>query len=155
MVLKEMFVCRKFNSSVGYSTVFRKYVIAITVAWSVDYKRYYEITKEEYFSAKENEKSAKALTAKYRALEACADMLFSERISENNTKQLDLMWKYYESNGNEPRGTKQKAEENPKSSSKTRKQRAGRTASASKSKALARVKDRETRKELAEIGFAV
>lgn len=54
MVLKEMFVCRKSNSSVGYSTVFRKYVIAVTVAWSVDYKRYYEITKEEYFSAKES-----------------------------------------------------------------------------------------------------
>lgn len=68
MVLKEMFVCRKANSSVGYSTVFRKYVIAVTVAWSVDYKRYYEITKEEYFSAKESEKAAKVLTAKYKDL---------------------------------------------------------------------------------------
>lgn len=157
MVLKEMIVCRKFNSSVGYSTVFRKYIIAVTVAWSVDYKRYYEITKEEYFSAKESEKSAKALTAKYRDLGICQDMLFSERISENSTKQLDLMREYYESSGKDTNGTKQKqkAEETSKSSSKTKKQRSSRTVSTAKSKALAKVKDKETRRELAEIGFAV
>lgn len=124
MVLKEMFVCRKSNSSVGYSTVFRKYVIAVTVAWSVDYKRYYEITKEEYFSAKESEKAAKALTARYRDLGICQSMLFSERISENSIKQLDLMREYYESSDKDKR-------------------------------ALAKVKDKETRRELAEIGFAV
>lgn len=157
MVLKEMIVCRKFNSYVGYSTVFRKYILAVTVAWSVDYKRYYEITKEEYFSAKESEKSAKALTAKYKDLGICQDMLFSERISENSTKQLDLMREYYESSGKDPMGTKQKqkAEETSKSSSKTKKQRASRTTSTAKSKALAKVKDKETRRELAEIGFAV
>lgn len=157
MVLKEMIVCRKFNSSVGYSTVFRKYIIAVTVAWSVDYKRYYEITKEEYFSAKESEKSAKALTAKYKDLGICQDMLFSERISENSTKQLDLMREYYESSDKDLKGTKQKqkAEETSKSSSKTKKHRSSRTASTAKSKALAKVKDKETRRELAEIGFAV
>lgn len=157
MVLKEMIVCRKFNSSVGYSTVFRKYILAVTVAWSVDYKRYYTITKEEYFSAKESEKSAKALTAKYKDLGICQDMLFSERISENSTKQLDLMREYYESIGKDQKGTKQKqkADETSKSSSKTKKQRASRTTSTAKSKALAKVKDKETRRELAEIGFAV
>lgn len=157
MILKEMIVCRKFNSSVGYSTVFRKYIIAVTVAWSVDYKRYYEITKEEYFSAKESEKSAKALTARYKDLGICKDMLFSERISENSTKQLDLMREYYESSGKDTKGTKQKqkAEEISKSSSKTKKQRASRTTSTAKLKALAKVKDKETRRELAEIGFAV
>lgn len=157
MVLKEMFVCRKSNSSVGYSTVFRKYVIAVTVAWSVDYKRYYEITKEEYFSAKESEKAAKALTARYKDLGICQSMLFSERISENSIKQLDLMREYYESSDKDKRGTKQKqkAEETAKSSSKTKKQRASRATTTSKSKALAKVKDKETRRELAEIGFAV
>lgn len=157
MVLKEMIVCRKFNSSVGYSTVFRKYIIAVTVAWSVDYKRYYEITKEEYFSAKESEKSAKALTAKYRDLGICQDMMFSERISENSTKQLDLMREYYESSDKDQKGTKrkQKAEEISKSPLKTKKQRVSRTASTAKSKALAKVKDKETRRELAEVGFAV
>lgn len=157
MVLKEMIVCRKFNSYVGYSTIFRKYILAVTVAWSVDYKRYYEITKEEYFSAKESEKSAKALTAKYKDLGICQDMLFSERISENSTKQLDLMREYYESSGKDPMGTKQKqkAEETSKSSSKTKKQRASRTTNTAKSKALSKVKDKETRRELAEIGFAV
>lgn len=157
MVLREMIVCRKFNSYVGYSTVFRKYILAVTVAWSVDYKRYYAITKEEYFSAKESEKFAKALTAKYKDFGICHDMLFSERISENSTKQLDLMREYYESSGEDPKGTKQKqkAEETSKSSSKTKKQRASRATTTSKSKALAKVKDKETRRELAEIGFAV
>lgn len=157
MVLKEMIVCRKFNSSVGYSTIFRKYIIAVTVAWSVDYKRYYEITKEEYFSAKESEKYAKALTARYKDLGICKDMLFSERISENSTKQLDLMREYYESSDKDPKGTKQKqkTEETSKSSSKTKKQRASKTTSTAKSKALAKVKDKETRRELAEIGFVV
>lgn len=159
MVLKEMFVCCKSNSSVGYSTVFRKYIIAVTVVWSVDYKRYYEITKEEYFSAKESEKAAKALTARYKDLGICQSMLFSERISENSIKQLDLMREYYESSDKDKRGTKQKqkqkAEETTKSSSKTKKQRASRATITSKSKALAKVKDKETQRDLAEIGFAV
>lgn len=74
--------------SIGYSPELGKYILACTITWVTWYKRYYEISKEEYalFGTKKLDEIAKTL---YEQGCASERFLFSEKKEENSKKNAE------------------------------------------------------------------
>ena len=79
--------------SIGYSPELDKYVLACVVTWIAWYKRYYEISEEEYnsFGSAKLDEIADTL---YKQGCNSERFLFSEKKEENNQKQLELWSKF-------------------------------------------------------------
>lgn len=91
MKLKDEKVNNEKLYSIGYNDNLNKYILSCVVPWGVWYKRYYEISEEEYNSFDNNLNELDVFVDCLRENSYVSDrFLFSDKQNENSKAQSEL-----------------------------------------------------------------